>query len=293
MATRDDDGALSAALARAEQAHRPGHHEGVATLVDGATWRSLVRDEGLVEPVPAPRPVVILGAARSGTTWLQERLIAHPDVAGPRAETFLFHALRPAWLAAAGTARVRAIALHALDRHRGATRPQATHVVEKTPMHVFALDMLAEILPDACYVHLVRDGRDVARSMTQVDFFGDDTDLEAAARLWARAVTTISGSGLVTVELRYEDLLGDLEIGLTRVARAAGLRADAEALAAMTEGAGERVSRHGTGGRVGARQWEDLGRAQLRRLEREHGALLAAHGYAPAARRQWPRRWRQ
>lgn len=290
-ATAPDD--MEKALARAEQAHLPGHHEGVATLVDADTWRQLLRDPDLRAPEDPPKVVVVLGAARSGTTWLQHRLLAHPDVAGPAAETFLFHALRPLRAAGVPPARLRAIALHALDRHRRATAPRATHVVEKTPMHVFCLDLLAEVVPDACVVHLVRDGRDVARSMCQVDFFSPGTSLADAADLWARAVDTVRSSGLVTIELRYEDLLDDLPDGLARISDMAGLRTGADALAAMARDAGRPVSRHGTSGRVGAGQWADLPRPALRDIERRHGARLAALGYAPATRRRWPRRWRQ
>src|SRR5205085_9107504 len=43
------------------------------------------------------RLLIVVGCPRSGTTWLQQLLLSHPQVVGPSEETFLFARLAPAW----------------------------------------------------------------------------------------------------------------------------------------------------------------------------------------------------
>lgn len=196
----------------------------------------------LVRAAPAPRPrpaaalpsagplqdrlVVVLGCGRSGTTWLQQLWLAHDRVAGLAGnETWLFHQLRFLWRAfdegtgfGAWTDRESFVA--ALRRYcdgvLGAIRERFgsaddDYVVEKTPVHVHQLARIAEVYPDAWVVHLVRDGRQVARSISQVPFFGIP-DVGDAAAVWARAVTAVrTDQHLVPRfrDVRYEDLVRD------------------------------------------------------------------------------------
>lgn len=94
-------------------------------------------------------------------------------------------------------------------QHRGKTR-----YGDKTPFYVLHLALLAEIFPEARFVHVIRDGRDVALSYLDVDW-GPET-LEEAAVLWKRAVRRGRAAGERIGagryrEIRYEQLVAEPE----------------------------------------------------------------------------------
>ncbi len=79
---------------------------------------------------------------------------------------------------------------------------------DKTPQNTFELDILIRIFPQAKFVHLLRDGVDVAASFVSRGLMAD---LEKAALHWQRAVR-ISRGWLERYpdqcfEVRYEDLV--------------------------------------------------------------------------------------
>jgi Sulfotransferase family len=101
---------------------------------------------------------------------------------------------------------------------------------------------VASALPEAHFVHLVRDGRDVALSQVEVDF-GPDRIADAAhdwvdgigkARRQARRLRHY-------IELRYEDLVADAEPVLWSVCEFVRLRWD-PAMLAYHAGAEERMA---------------------------------------------------
>jgi hypothetical protein len=85
---------------------------------------------------------------------------------------------------------------------------------DKTPIHVLHVPLLAEGFPEARFVHLIRDGRDVACSYLEQSF-GPRTVAEAAVR-WKRAIRRGRSAGRDLGpgryrELRYEELVEDPE----------------------------------------------------------------------------------
>ncbi len=100
-------------------------------------------------------------------------------------------------------------------RHQGKSR-----FGDKTPGYALDLPGLAELFPEAVFVHLVRDGRDVALSLVQADF--GPTTLTEAAAFWvsraqkARADGRLLGSERY-LELRYEDLVVNPEREIRRI----------------------------------------------------------------------------
>jgi hypothetical protein len=90
-----------------------------------------------------------------------------------------------------------------------AEREGKTRWGDKTPAYVHHIDRLAAIWPDARFVVLVRDGRDVALSVMGVPF--GPNNAWAAARSWVAAIR--AGRHAATryparvLELRYEDLV--------------------------------------------------------------------------------------
>ena len=93
---------------------------------------------------------------------------------------------------------------------------------DKTPYYALHLDKLVAWWPDAKFIHLVRDGRDVALSL-----FGRQHDFSAynvyyAAQYWQQYVDVCrtQGSQLPAgqyLEIRYEDVLNDKESAIRAV----------------------------------------------------------------------------
>ncbi len=75
------------------------------------------------------------------------------------------------------------------------------------------------MLPEARFIHLIRDGRDVALSLREV-WFGQDTSVEEHLANWRRRIelTRQLAAGCPHyMELRYEDLVRESEAELRRV----------------------------------------------------------------------------
>lgn len=268
-------------------------------------------------PVEAESPLrdgllMVLGAPRSGTTWLANMLQAHPLVAGAgEAESWLFVALQDVWAnhdrpgphglahwlhQAALTAAVRRFCDTIFAAARDRERPEAQWFVEKTPQHAASLDRIGRVYPDAAFVHLVRDGRDVAHSMFEADI-GEVDDPAAGAALWARLVRAARHDGPRLArfrEVRYEELFADPWGGVADLLRWLGLPADDNVERAVVARAGRRVSVHGTSGPVGPAKWQTgLSREQLRGVYAVAGDLLVDLGYVSDG--ELPRlvRWRR
>ncbi len=99
---------------------------------------------------------------------------------------------------------------------------------DKTPLYLHYVDELAAIWPDARFVVLVRDGRDVALSVTRLPF--GPNNAWAAARAWSRAIRVGREAarrhpGRVH-SLRYEDLVERPEEEVRAVCEFLGLPFD-------------------------------------------------------------------
>ena len=87
---------------------------------------------------------------------------------------------------------------------------------DKTPAYVHHLPQLASFFPHAIFVHIIRDGRDVARSL--VDAGWHATVREAAER-WQKAVSAAQSAGRSMpdgryIEVAFESLVTDPEATL-------------------------------------------------------------------------------
>ena len=90
---------------------------------------------------------------------------------------------------------------------------------DKTPGYVFHMPAIQELLPEARFIHLVRDGRDVALSLRQV-WFAPGQDAATLARHWRTCVEAARAGAARCrhfLELRYEDLLREPAAVLRRV----------------------------------------------------------------------------
>ena len=129
-----------------------------------------------------PPPAFIVACGRSGTTILGKLLALHPEVCYLREPYHLWAAIDPALdvtnLHVRTTPRLWWDAEHATDTIRARfarlildarTRARRRVLVEKTPHNVYRIGLLEALTKGhARFVHIVRDGVDVARSIDRL-----------------------------------------------------------------------------------------------------------------------------
>lgn len=247
------------------------------------------------------RVIFVVGARRSGTNWLQRILSAHPDVAAMPSETYLFsHGVRalaerfqhttPGTLQTGLTFMDRDVFLDAardftdrvFEERLRSVQPPATYLVERTPWHVYHLDLIADLYPDAPVVHIVRDGRDVTRSLLSKEW-GPDT-MTAAAEEWRSSVAAgrRAGASLLPryLEVRYEDLFTEPEDGIRSLFERLGLPSAPNALERAAIEARTAFNVDPMSAQIGTGKWRaDLSTEELRAFDRIAGPLMEELGY--------------
>jgi hypothetical protein len=190
---------------------------------------------------------IIVGAPRSGTTLLRFMLDSHPELAIPPETGFLsiadrftgsgdalrrafFDGVRmfppdaPGWNDFGLSADEFWTTLQAIepfsvaDGYRAFYRSYAARAGkkrwgDKTPMYCLHLSTIEAVLPEARFIHLVRDGRDVALSLRDM-WFSPGHGIEVQAEHWRRCVSTAREHGAACrryLEVRYEELVRDPE----------------------------------------------------------------------------------
>jgi hypothetical protein len=228
-------------------------------------------------PERPPFPFVV-GSGRSGTTLLRLMLEQHPDLAIPP-ESYFPVSMRhrePRYRSSAGfdldafvtdllgnvrfqdwglsESTVRS-ALHGVEPIDWADAIRRTFALyaekegkprygDKTPWFIMRINELSELFPESRFVHLIRDGRDVALSLSEVSW--GPGGVEESARKWVRDMGRARrrASRLrpgTYMEARYEDLVVDPEPIVRRVAEFVDLPWN-DAMLAYHEGAEERMS---------------------------------------------------
>ena len=107
---------------------------------------------------------------------------------------------------------------------------------EKSPPHVFRRDAIRADYPDARFLHLVRDPRDVAASMKTCPWA--TANVYVAARVWRQAARAVTASD-DTLRVSYERLVADPPSELRRICEFLGLTFDAKWFEAPTSDAVE------------------------------------------------------
>ncbi len=193
-------------------------------------------------PLPGasePRPVFVIGTPRSGTTLAERLLSAHRGVT---AGGELAHALRLVWNGFVRDGKVAflnklpAQALQALGRHylaraRHDTGAKSGVITDKSIQSHLVLGYLSRALPGARFVAIRRDPRDTALSIYMNHFqtgthrystdLGDIAHSIKAHRRSVAAWRERLGDRLT--EVAYEDIVGDPETAVPRLAAGAGL----------------------------------------------------------------------
>jgi hypothetical protein len=170
-------------------------------------------------------PLFIVGAPRSGTTWVQRLLLDHPQICGGQESHFfpgfaypmqMFDPLprgeRPVnlstyWTKAAFFEELRGIWRRTMTPIVQA-KPTATVLVEKTPQHAQYMDRIIDLLPASRFIHVIRDSRAVvasllAASREQWGARWAPSDALTAARLWKSHVLQAGTRGASLGPQRY------------------------------------------------------------------------------------------
>lgn len=103
---------------------------------------------------------------------------------------------------------------------------------DKTPVYCRHLRQIEQILPEACFIHIIRDGRDTALALRTL-WFAPARDMASLARYWANMVQSAIEAGRTCrayKEVRYEDLVRDPEPQLQAICDFVGLAFEPEML---------------------------------------------------------------
>jgi Sulfotransferase family len=193
---------------------------------------------------PAP---FIVGVPRSGTTLLRLMLDSHPELTIPPETHFLPRVIRACRQGASPERVVAVVARHRrwedfglrpdeyLARLRQIQPLEAGPAIrafyelyaervgkprwgDKTPGYAVKMRRIERALPEARFIHVIRDGRDVVVSRARKS--RRPLPVAVAAKRWKRRViATRSRAETVAsyTELRYEDLVTDTEVSLRHI----------------------------------------------------------------------------
>jgi hypothetical protein len=189
-----------------------------------------------------------VGSGRSGTTLLRMMLDSHPQLAVPPETHFIPHVARACRLAAdparhfvdaivgherwldfgldGGRFRERVAEIQPFDVSEAlrafyqlyAERFGKGRWGDKSPIYALHVEQIEELLPEARFVQVIRDGRDVALSFEDTWFGPRGT--ESLAAQWVSRVEAVRRRAHRLrhyLEIRYEDLIENTEAVLRRV----------------------------------------------------------------------------
>ena len=263
-----------------------------------------------------PRPVIVLGVGRSGTTLLRVMLDRNTTLAIPYESFFVLplahrHGRRPrvvAFLDDVGRfPQLREWGIAPEDvaprLREGMTTGEAIAAIfetyaeqrgkprwgDKTPLYMQSLPLLERLFPDAVWIHLVRDGRDAALSFLALpEGFSGKTWAQprTAAQFAARWRSEILAARRIRghyLELRYEDLVAEPERELRRVCEHASLQWEPAMLdhTGVSEVAQMREHRNiAKPPTAGLRDWRtEMSREDALAFEAVAGDILRGAGY--------------
>lgn len=199
-----------------------------------ATWMDFT--PGKLEQF-ADRPIFIVGAPRSGTTLMRSVIDAHPRICCPPCETFLFVHLNAIFNGAVWkdhyeklpytrTALIKWLRRYVVELFANlTTKAGKKRWAEKTPSHIKYMKFIDEVFPNAQFIHMIRNGHDVVRSLKYVEWGSKNIILNTYA--WVKHVTAGCEFGRTLpanryIEVKYEDLISNPKQTLTELCRFLG-----------------------------------------------------------------------
>jgi hypothetical protein len=205
-----------------------------------------IRRTRKAEGPPAP---FIVGVTRSGTTLLRLMLDAHPDLAIPPETHFVPQLIKTARKRGISCEEAHAVVtghrqwgdfnldsaellrrycdLETIDPETTirtffelyAEREGKPRWGDKTPNYVKRMKQIERWIPEARFIHMVRDGRDAALSRFK-RVLKEPPPMETVAERWVRKIEGARADGAEVghyIEVQYEELVRDTETQLRRV----------------------------------------------------------------------------
>ncbi|MDP8934261.1 MAG: sulfotransferase, partial [Cyanobacteriota bacterium] len=213
--------------------------------------------------------IFLVGAPRSGTTILQSLLAAHPEVIS-FPESKFFHYLLYDQFAGKLPGRMEAFFRDEIKRPEllqgfddsqtveakaswfvgvldGLAAEQNKSIwLEKTPEHIYFIDDIERFLPDAKFIHILRNGMDTIASMYEAtrsfnELWGAGWDLNHCIERWEHAMLTshkyVNKSNHIL--MKYEELLDNKTKVLGEICKFLGIEYDGEMLVNYQEKAAQ------------------------------------------------------
>lgn len=194
-------------------------------------------------PSAEASPVFVVGFPRSGTTLLEQMLDAHPALASMDEQTFVQDAIDdmereyglayPTGLAQLDDRALDSLRARYLERVAGQVPlGPGVRLVDKNPLNILRLPMMAALFPRARYILALRHPCDVLLSCYMQNFRSPVfqylcRDLSSIAEAYANAmrgwVHTVEALAPACLTVRYEDLLDDFEGTAARLSSFLGL----------------------------------------------------------------------
>lgn len=252
-------------------------------------WKRLSGLWGKDEPKVTPMPIIV-GAARSGTTLLRFMLDSHSELAIPPETAFLpdlakidpasknWHELAlqcltqtpfsaPTWPDFQIPIEAMRSVLDCVPRGDAgevarqfyrlyAKRFGKKRFGDKTPAYCRSMQAIEKLLPEAAFIHLIRDGRDVACSLRPL-WFSPGQDWKVLAQRWCDDVNQARQAGgncKRYLEIQYETLLDSPEPTLRKICEHVKLPFEPNMLNYF-ERAPQRLEEHQGRSREGGEEW--------------------------------------
>jgi tetratricopeptide (TPR) repeat protein len=237
-----EGGALQRRIFRYDEASILGELEDLCDALD-AKWMERHRAVG----DPSPLPVFIVGMPRSGTTLVEQILASHPRVRALGERLTFNEALAkickaptvPSSLAQRAArwsdSELRRLGVLYLEASRRGVPAAAARIIDKLPANFRFVGLIHAALPNARIIHTSRDPVDTCLSLFSILFPGlahlysyDLGELGRYYRGYEKVMAhwrNVLPDG-VMLEVRYEDVVDDLERQARRIVAHCGLEWD-------------------------------------------------------------------
>ncbi|MFW5681242.1 MAG: sulfotransferase [Pseudomonadota bacterium] len=262
----------------------------VARLVDGLTHPG----RGRADWVPADNVFFVVGHGRSGTQFLADLLdrAANATVAHEPCVADIYAAQRGRVEPAFADAYVRDYRRHRIQAWAAAARPRRYGEVNSRLRHF--IEPLRRSFPEAPILRLVRDGRDVVRSMLARDRWMIDVLVARASQLhiddpfveelaemddfaracWYWRYDTLRLAAKIPTFVRFEEFVRDPDYVMANIVVPLGLDLEPAVVQREIKAPKNSTQQHVVGG------WNDWATTQRATFWRLCGDVMEQHGYA-------------